>query len=129
MPKEYPRKLRVNVQLQRELTELIRDELRDPRVTGTTVMSVDVAPDLRNANVRVSRLPPGADIREAAAALNHASGRLRHELKRRLRLRHIPELRFVADLTEANADHLNRLIRKARDEDREHATERGEPDR
>ena len=96
MPKEYPRKLRVNVQLQRELTELIRDELRDPRVTGTTVMSVDVAPDLRNANVRVSRLPPGADIREAAAALNHASGRLRHELKRRLRLRHIPELRFVA---------------------------------
>jgi ribosome-binding factor A len=126
MPKEYPRKLRINAQLQRELTELIRDELRDPRVTGTTVMAVDVAPDLRNANVRVSRLPPGADVQAAAAALNHAAGRLRHELKHRLRLRHVPELRFVADLTVANADHVNRLIRKARDEDREHAHERGE---
>ena len=56
MPKEYPRKLRINAQLQRELTELIREELSDPRLTGVTVTDVDVAPDLRNATVKISRL-------------------------------------------------------------------------
>lgn len=128
MPKEYPRKLRINAQLQRELTELIRDELRDPRVVGVTVTDVDVSLDMRHAKVHVSVLALERKADAAAEALNGAAPKLRHDLKHRLRLRHIPELRFHADHTSADADHMNRLIRQAREEDREHKAQRGEPD-
>lgn len=128
MPKEYPRKLRINAQLQRELTELIRDELRDPRVAGVALTSVDVSPDMRHAKVLVSVLALEQKADAAAKALNGAAGKLRHSLKARLRLRHIPELHFHSDHTAAEAAHVTKLIRDARDEDREHAADRGEPD-
>jgi ribosome-binding factor A len=127
MPKEYPRKLRLNTQLQRELTELIRDELGDPRVTGVNVVAVDVTPDMRHAKVFISLLALDADPAPAVAALNHAGGKLRHELKQRLRLRHIPELHFRAERATAAALHLDKLIREARDQDRGNAAQRGEP--
>jgi len=128
MPKEYPRTARINTQLQRELTELIRDELRDPRVAGVTLTSVEVSPDMRHARIFVNVLALEQRADEAAKALNGAAGKLRHSLKARLRLKHIPELHFRGDHTAAEAAHLNELIRHARDEDREHAHERGEKD-
>ncbi len=129
MPKEYPRKLRINAQLQRELTELIRDELRDPRLTGgVTVMEVDVAPDMRNAKVLISLLALDGKPQDAVKVLNHATGKLRHELKKRLKLRHIPELLFRADTTAANAERVTRLIRDARSADTAAAAERGDPE-
>ena len=128
MPKEYPRVARISTQVQRELVELIRDELRDPRVRGVTLTSVEVSPDMRYANVRVSVLALDGKPDEAATALNGAAGKLRQALKHRLSIRHIPELRFYGDATIANADHLNKLIRVARDEDKHSAHDRGEPD-
>ncbi len=129
MPKEYPRKLRINTQLQRELTELIRDELRDPRLKGgVTVLSVDVAPDMRNAKVLISLLALDGKPQDAVVVLNRATGKLRHELKRRLKLRHIPVLHFRSDTTAADAERVTRLIRDARQADSTYAAERGEPD-
>jgi ribosome-binding factor A len=128
MPKEYPRRLRINVQLQRELTELIRSDLRDPRIAGVTVTQVDTSPDMRHAHVYISLLALDASPDAAVAALNRAAVRLRRELGHRLHIRYIPELKFSADRVSATADHLNRLIREARDEDRRHASDRGEPD-
>ena len=128
MPKEYPRTARINAQIQRELVELIRDELRDPRVRGVTVTSVEVAPDMRNARIHVSVLALDGKPAEAAVALNGAAGKLRQALKHRLAIKHIPELRFHGDATAASADHVNKLIRDARDEDRHNAEGRGEPD-
>ena len=128
MPREYPRALRINVQLQRELTDLIRTELSDPRVSGVTITSVETSPDMRHAKVLISLLALDAKPEEAVVGLNHAGGKLRYELKHRLRLRHIPELHFHADLSAANAAHLNHLIRGARKEDRDSAASRGEPD-
>jgi len=128
MPKEYPRTARINTQIQRELAELIRDELRDPRVRGVTLTSVEVTPDMRSARIHVSVLALDGKPDEAAVALNGAAPKLRQALKHRLRLRHIPELHFRGDATIANADHLNKLIREARDEDKHHAHDRGEPD-
>jgi len=128
MPREYPRTARINTQLQRELAELIRDELRDPRVKGVTLTSVAVTPDMRSARIHVSVLALDGKPDEAAEALNGAAARLRQVLKHRLSLRHIPELHFRGDATIANADHLNKLIREARDEDKHHAHDRGEPD-
>ena len=128
MPKEYPRVARINTQIQRELTEIIRDELRDPRVKGVTLTSVEVSPDMRHAKIHVSVLALDGKPAEAAAALNGAAPKLRQALKHRLAIKHIPELRFHGDATAANADHLNKLIRDARDEDKHHAHDRGEPE-
>ena len=128
MPKEYPRTARINTQIQRELAELIRDELRDPRVKGVTLTEVHVSPDMRHARIHVSVLALDGKPDEAATALNGAAPKLRQALKHRLSLRHIPELRFVGDPTIANAAHLNKLISEAREEDKHIAHDRGEPD-
>ncbi|HUR40541.1 MAG TPA: 30S ribosome-binding factor RbfA [Verrucomicrobiae bacterium] len=130
MPREYPRTARINVQVQRELAEIIRDELRDPRVRGVTLTSVEVSPDMRHARIHVSVLALDGKPAEAAAALNGAAGKLRMMLKHRLSIRHIPELRFHGDVTAASADHVNRLIRDARAADeRHHADDEPEPEK
>jgi ribosome-binding factor A len=128
MPKEYPRVARINTQIQRDLAEIIRDELRDPRVKGVTLTSVEVSPDMRHARIHVSVLALDGKPAEAAKALNGAAPKLRQSLKHRLAIKHIPELHFHGDATAASADHLNKLIREARDEDKHHAHDRGEPD-
>jgi ribosome-binding factor A len=128
VPKEYPRTARLNSQLQRELDGIIRDELRDPRVKGVTLTSVEISPDMRHARIHVSVLALQGKPAEAAKALNGAAAKLRQTLKRRLAIKHIPELHFHGDETAANADHINQVIRAARDKDRELARERGEKD-
>jgi ribosome-binding factor A len=128
VPKEYPRTARLNSQLQRELDGIIRDELRDPRVRGVTLTSVEISPDMRHARIHVSVLALQGKPAEAAKALNGAAAKLRQTLKRRLAIKHIPELHFHGDETAANADHINQVIRAARDKDRELARERGEKD-
>ena len=126
MPKEYPRTARLNSQLLRELTLLIRDELRDPRVAGVTLTSVEVSPDMRHARIHVSVLALDRKPEDAATALNRAAGKLRHALKHELAIRHIPELHFHADRTAADADRVNQAIRQARDADRGIAAVRGD---
>lgn len=126
MPREYSRKLRLNTQFQQELAVLIRDELGDPRVVGVTVTAVDVAPDLRNATVRVSLLGADERLKEALQGLSHAAGRLRHGLGDRLKLRFVPQLRFVADTALREGDRVGGLINKAVAADEKHARERGE---
>ncbi len=126
MPREYSRKLRLNSQFQQELAVLIRDELGDPRVAGITVTSVDVAPDLRNATVRVSLIGPDAQLEEAVKGLTHAAGHLRRSLGNRLKLRLTPQLRFVADTALREGDRISSLIRNAVSDDRKHSRERGE---
>ena len=128
MPKEYPRVARINTQIQRDLAEIIRDELRDPRVKGVTLTSVEVSPDMRHAKVHVSVLALDGKPAEAAKALNGAAPKLRQALKHRLAIKHIPELHFHGDATAASAEHVNKLIRDAREEDKHHAHDRGEPD-
>lgn len=124
MPREYPRKLRLNAQFQQELAVLIRDGLSDPRVAGVTVTAVDVAPDLRNATVRVSLLGADDKLKDAVSGLSHAAGKLRHDLGHRLKLRFVPQLRFVADTALREGDRVGNLIRSAVADDVEHARNR-----
>lgn len=113
MPREYSRTLRINSQLQRELSELIRSELTDPRIGQLTITDVVVAPDVRNARVSVSQLGSDEELKQAVKALNGAAGRLRHLLVDRLRIRHVPTLHFSADLALREADRVGGLIRAA----------------
>lgn len=120
--KEYPRKVRVGTQLQAELAVLIRDQLADPRVRGVTVTSVTVAADLRNARVSVSLLGDDQQLKEAVKGLNHAAGKLRHELGERLSLRSVPALHFSPDLALREGDRISALIRNAIADDERNGT-------
>ncbi|HSW13181.1 MAG TPA: 30S ribosome-binding factor RbfA [Solimonas sp.] len=124
MPREFPRKLRVNTQLQAELAQLIRTQLADPRVVGVTVTGVDVTADMRQARVTVSLLGSDELLKEAVAGLNHAAGKLRHGLGERMLLRTVPALRFVPDMALREGDRVSGLIRNAVAEDQKHAEER-----
>lgn len=121
MPKEFPRAARLNAQLQRELTGLIRDQLSDPRIGALTVTHVDCSPDLRNAKVLVSSLGDDAQLNAAVKALDGAAGRLRRALGSRLSLRYTPALHFVADRALREGDRIGRLIRAAVADDRTHS--------
>lgn len=128
MPREYPRSARLNAQLRLELSELLRGGmLHDPRLAeiNLTVTAVDVASDLSHARVRVSSLDDeDAPLQQAVSALNHAAGKLRHELGARLHIRYVPQLAFEADMQMREADRINRLLRQALTEDASHAAAR-----
>lgn len=114
MAKDYPRSYRVADQIQRELAELIRSEVKDPRVPPTmTVAGVEVSKDLSSAKVFVSTfdLESDAEAREAAIdGLNKASGFLRRQLGNKMRLRIIPTLNFRYDVVQENAARITSLI-------------------
>lgn len=121
MAKEYTRTQRVADHMQRELAALIQHEMRDPRVGMVSITGVDVSRDLGHARVYMTVL--GCDTLEDAAesieALNKAAGFLRSQLSRDSNMRSVPQLRFYFDSSVGQGRHLEDLIRKAADSDRE----------
>ena len=100
--------------IQRELSELVQRELRDPRVGMITITGVDVSPDFSHAKVFFTALN-AADVEAASAGLKRAAGFLRSQLARRIKLYTTPELRFAYDESVARGDRLSRLIDAARE--------------
>ena len=117
MKRRSGRPQKVGDQVQRELSELIQREVRDPRVGLVTLTGVDMSPDCAHATVRFTCLDP-AQAEAAEAGLAKASGFLRSALGRRIRLYSTPTLHFVYDPSIERADRLSRLIDEAnRDSD------------
>lgn len=104
------RGLRVADQIQRDVSELIR-ELKDPRVGMVTINSVDVTPDYAHAKVFFSVLIGNPD--ECEAGLNEAAGYIRNGLFKRLQIHTVPTLHFYFDRTTERAAELNALINRA----------------
>ncbi len=104
------RGFRVADQIQRDLSELIR-ELKDPRIGMVTINAVDITPDSAHAKVFFSLLV--GDPQECADALNEAAGWLRNGLFKRLAIHTVPTLKFQFDRTTERAADLNALILKA----------------
>lgn len=123
MPREYSRTLRVGQQIHRELAELIRTELKDPGIGMITLGDVEVSKDLAYARVYYTVLGEGEAIEATGAALRRASGFLRRELGRRMRLRIVPEVKFVYDDSQARGARLDTLIAEAVREDRKRHSE------
>lgn len=117
MPREFHRSKRVAQRIKRVLSELIRSELRDPRIGFVTITDVVVSRDLAIAKVFFSVMGDAAHAERSPEALIGASGFLRRELARELKLRQVPELRFVPDRSVADAQRLSDLIDAARDRD------------
>ena len=105
------RAFKVADQIQRDLTELIARELKDPRVGMVTLQGVEVTPDYAHAKVFFSLL--AGDPEETARGLNAAAGFLRNGLFKRLHIHTVPTLHFVFDRTTERAADLNALIAKA----------------
>jgi ribosome-binding factor A len=100
--------------IQRELSELLQRELRDPRVGMVTITSVDVSPDFSHAKVFYTTLNP-EHVPEAGKGLQRAAGFLRSQLAKRIKLYTTPELRFEYDESVERGDRLSRLIDSTRE--------------
>lgn len=88
---------RVSETVKEEISQILHDELKDPRIGFVTVTGADVASDLGHAKVFVSIMGSSEQVKESIIALNRAAGFVRTELGKRVRLRHTPELVFKLD--------------------------------
>ena len=114
MPKDYPRSRRIAEQIQRELAELIRVELKDPRIASlVTVTDVEVSPDQSHAKVFFTLLGDETKIEETRLGLMSAAGFLRTQLGHRMKLRTIPQLDFRYDESVERGVRLSHLIDEA----------------
>ena len=123
MPREFPRAYRVGEQIHRELAQLVHDVVKDPRVGMVTIVDVAVSRDLGHAKVYFTVIGDDERIHASEAGLNHAAGFLRGELSRRIKMRGVPELRFIYDNTQQKGARVNALIDVAIKEDVGHDSE------
>lgn len=106
-----PQRLRrVADQIQRELSELLHAELKDPRVGMITLTGVEVSPDLAHAKVFFTTLAEAESLARIEAGLRRAAGFLRVQLGKRLKLRVTPEIHFKHDVSIERGVHLSQLI-------------------
>ena len=113
MRKNSIKNTRINGEVQRELSEIIRTEIKDPRVAGTmiSVVSADVTPDLKYCKAYISVLGgEDAAAEDALAGLKSAVGYIRRELANRINLRNTPEISFILDQSIEYGVHMSRLI-------------------
>ncbi len=109
---------RINDQLREEISELLRHEVKDPRVGGlVSITEVQVSPDLRNAKVYVSVLGSHDEKVSTLEALSAASRFLQRELSKRLTIRRTPKLVFVADETLEEGSRILSLLDEATERD------------
>lgn len=107
-------------QIQRELAEIIRLELRDPRVGMVTITDVEVANDTSHAKVFITALGNAAQIESCLHGLNRAAGFLRTQLAGRLTIRVVPALNFAYDESIDRGVRLSKLIDDAVADDQKH---------
>ncbi len=101
----------VNKLIRRELSELLQRQVKDPRLGAfIAVTEVSTSPDLKYAKVFISNIGSEEENREILGVLAAASGFLRNEMSRRLKLRRIPELNFRWDDSIRHGDHILKLI-------------------
>jgi len=99
--------------VQRELAQVVREQMQDPRVRRVTFTEVDVSPDLAHANVFYSLLGDASEVEQCGRALHRAAGFLRAELSHRTVLRHAPQLHFIHDPSVERGVRLSQLIDEA----------------
>lgn len=112
MKKGFQRSERVAEQVRRDLAELIRTELKDPRVGMISITEVELSPDYAHAKVFFTTLQ-SEHLPEIQKGLKRASGFLRRELGKRIHIHTLPELHFVHDASLERGASLSQLIDQA----------------
>lgn len=111
MRKNSIKNTRINGEVQRVLAEIIRGDLKDPRIGElTSVVAVEVAPDLKTCKVWVSVLGDEQVQKDTLAGLNSAEGFIRNRLAQEINLRNTPQLRFIMDQSIAYGVAMSKLI-------------------
>ncbi|TNF37130.1 MAG: 30S ribosome-binding factor RbfA [Gammaproteobacteria bacterium] len=116
MPKEFSRSQRMAEQIRRELAELVRDEIKDPRVHWVSFTEVRLSKDLTSAVIYFTVMND-EESEQTKQALNAAAGFLRKQLAARLRSRIVPHLKFFYDDSIERGSSMEALIAKARAKD------------
>ena len=112
MPK-FRRTDRINEQLKQEISLIVRDEVRDPRVGLATITAVQTSPELDHAKVYFPSLGDDGERKEVQAGLRSAAPFVRRELGKRLHIRRVPELHFEIDRVHEEAQRIERLLHEA----------------
>ncbi len=111
MRKNSIKNTRVNGEVQRELSRIISREIKDPRIAPiTSVVAVEVAPDLKSCKAYISVLGDEQAQQDTLAGLKSAVGYIRRELARTINLRNTPEIRFVLDQSIEYGVNMSKLI-------------------
>lgn len=111
MRKNSIKNTRVNSEVQRELSTIIRGEIKDPRISPlTSVVMVEVAPDLKTCKAYISVLGDEEAQQNTLAGLKSAMGFIRRQLAKNLNLRNTPEIRFILDQSIEYGVHMSKLI-------------------
>lgn len=103
-------------EIQREISQIIRDQLKDPRIGFITVTDVEVSGDLRHAKIFISILGNDNVKQESLNGLTKATGFIRTELAKRISLRYIPELYFKVDKSLDYSEKINSILAKVKKE-------------
>ena len=109
----FARSERVNDQIQRDLSEIIRSELKDPRVGMVTITAVEVTPDYAHATVYFTQLAGKVSVEDSAFGLQKAAGFLRSELGKRIKIHQSPQLKFKFEASLERGVALSALIDQA----------------
>jgi ribosome-binding factor A len=108
----FKRTDRLNEQLRQEISLLVRDEVRDPRVGMVTITAVETSPELDHAKVYITTLGDDQEKQAALTGLQSASPFIRSQLSRRLHIRRVPELHFQVDRVLEEAGRIEALLRQ-----------------
>jgi ribosome-binding factor A len=114
--RSYRREDQLSGAITRELSDLIRTRMKDPRIGFASITGVELSHDLRHAKVFVSVLGTSEEQRETMRGLGSATGFLRHELAQRLTIRHVPDISFRLDESIARGARVLDLLRQVRKE-------------
>lgn len=109
---------RISEEVKREISEIIRQELKDPRIAMMcSVVAAEVTPDLRYAKVYISVLGSEEEKEATLKGLHNAAGYIRKELGNRVKLRHSPEVSFVLDKSIEHGAHIMKLLHDVKQQD------------
>lgn len=111
MRKNSIKNTRINGEVQRELSNIIHNEIKDPRIHPmTSVVTVEVAPDLKTCKAYISVLGDEKSQQDTIAGLKSAEGYIRRELARTVNLRNTPEIKFILDQSIEYGINMSKLI-------------------
>lgn len=113
MAKRFSRGSRVAEQVRREVAELLRTELKDPRVGMVSLTDVELTPDYAHAKLFYTALADADRLTGIQQGLDRAAGFLRRELGKRIHIHTLPQLHFVFDRSVEHGDRMSRLIDQA----------------
>ena len=127
MRKNSMKNMRINEEVHRELSNIIRSEIKDPRINPmTSVVAVEVAPDLKSAKAYISVLGDEKSQKDTLPGLTSAEGYIRRELAKSVNLRNTPQIRFIMDQSIEYGVNMSKMIDDVCEQDESKAKSREE---